>query len=222
MSRKGRSSIRCIITKDELDSFVVSYKIPSEFAPRLPGSNDLATYSPERIVIYTLSFSCCGVRYPLSPFKMALLKHYGIHFSPLHPLAFLRIVHFELSCAAFADGDWFTFEKWKDRHSLPCYSFMPTSTYPKEWKNMFIFVSPSLIFESLPLRDPATVIDDSVPHLSAAKVVLWRKMYEHPIRAFNFPKGVLAMGGLSPLYPIRPKAFYEGRVISCVCLPLHK
>ncbi|MFS7956053.1 hypothetical protein Hanom_Chr07g00650031 [Helianthus anomalus] len=34
---------------------------------------------------------------------MDLLKHYGIHFSKLHHLAFMRIVHFELSCFAFAD-----------------------------------------------------------------------------------------------------------------------
>ncbi|KAF5794679.1 hypothetical protein HanXRQr2_Chr08g0330851 [Helianthus annuus] len=170
-------------------------------------------------------FSFCGVRHPLSPFKMALLKHYGIHFSQLHPLAFMRIVHFELSCASFAgepslplfcrfyrlrsDGDWFTFEKRKDSISLPCYSFMPTSTYPKKWKNRFIFVSPSMIPKYLPLRDLAAAIDDGVPPLSAAEDVLWRKMFEHPTRAFNFPEGILAMGGLSPFYPIRPKSFHE-------------
>ncbi|KAJ0807901.1 hypothetical protein HanLR1_Chr00c0961g0785821 [Helianthus annuus] len=65
---------------------------------------------------------------------MALLKHNGIHFSQLHPLSFMRIVQFELSCAAFAgepsfsqfcqfsrllsDGDWFMFAKRKDSMSL--------------------------------------------------------------------------------------------------------
>ncbi|KAJ0773807.1 hypothetical protein HanOQP8_Chr03g0104551 [Helianthus annuus] len=102
MSRKGRSSIRSIITQEELESFAASYRSPPELAPRLPSSDDPATCSPERIVIYTLSFSFCGVWYPLSSFKMALLKHYGIHFSQLHPLAFLGIVHFELSYASFA------------------------------------------------------------------------------------------------------------------------
>ncbi|KAF5803060.1 hypothetical protein HanRHA438_Chr06g0276001 [Helianthus annuus] len=108
---------------------------------------------------------------------MSFLKHYGIHFSQLHPLAFLRIVHFELSCASFAgepsvplfrrfyqlrsDGDWFTFEKRKDYISLPCYSFMPTSTYPKKWKNRFMFVSFSMLSEPLPLRDPNAIIEDS-------------------------------------------------------------
>ncbi|KAF5766354.1 hypothetical protein HanRHA438_Chr15g0726711 [Helianthus annuus] len=186
MTRKGRSSIRSIITQDELDSFVASYRISSEFAPRLPGPNDPATCSPERIVIYTLSFSFCGIRHPLSPFKMALLKNHGIQFSQLHPLAFLRIIHFELSCASFAgepsvplfrrfyrlqsDGDWFTFEKRIDSISLPCYSFMPTSTYPKEWKNRFIFVSPSMISKSLPLRDPAAVIEDGVPPFQRLRI----------------------------------------------------
>ncbi|KAJ0782885.1 hypothetical protein HanLR1_Chr01g0013281 [Helianthus annuus] len=125
MSRKGRSLIRSIGTKEELESFFTAYKIWSEFTPSLPGLNDPVVCSPERIVVYTLSFSFCGVRYPLSPFKMALLKHYCIRFSQLHPLAFMRIVHLELSSAAFAgepslplfrrfyrlrsDGDRFTF-----------------------------------------------------------------------------------------------------------------
>ncbi|MFS7955665.1 hypothetical protein Hanom_Chr07g00645321 [Helianthus anomalus] len=94
----------------------------------------------------------------------------------LHPLVFLRIVHIELSCASFArdpsaplfwrfyqlrsGGDWFTFEKKKENISLPCYSFMTTSTYPKEWKNQFIFVSLSLLSEHLFIREPSTAIED--------------------------------------------------------------
>ncbi|MFS7947521.1 hypothetical protein Hanom_Chr06g00549251 [Helianthus anomalus] len=68
-----------------------------------------------------------------------------------------------------------------------------------------------MIPESLPLRDPTSVIDDGVPVLSAAETVLLKKMYEHPTRAFNFPEGILAMGGLSPLYLIRPNAFHENK-----------
>ncbi|MFS7966126.1 hypothetical protein Hanom_Chr09g00770221 [Helianthus anomalus] len=33
-------------------------------------------------------------------------------------------------------------------------------------------------------------------------------MHENPTRTFTFPEGVLAMGGLSPFYPVRPKAFF--------------
>ncbi|MFS7905728.1 hypothetical protein Hanom_Chr01g00051121 [Helianthus anomalus] len=125
---------------------------------------------PERIVIYTLSFSSCGLRYPLLAFKVDFLKHFGIHFSQLDPLAFMRVVHFEFSCVAVAgepsvplfckfyklvsDGDWFTFAKRKDSISPPFYSFMPTSTYPKEWKNTIIFASAAMIPESPPLRIP--------------------------------------------------------------------
>ncbi|MFS8021310.1 hypothetical protein Hanom_Chr16g01425891 [Helianthus anomalus] len=29
---------------------------------------------------------------------------------------------------------------------------------------------------------------------------LWKFMYENPTHAFNFSEGILAMGGLSPLY----------------------
>ncbi|KAL9997621.1 hypothetical protein Hdeb2414_s0023g00643651 [Helianthus debilis subsp. tardiflorus] len=36
MSRKGRASIRSIITQEELESFVTSYHIPLELSPSLP------------------------------------------------------------------------------------------------------------------------------------------------------------------------------------------
>ncbi|KAF5814036.1 hypothetical protein HanRHA438_Chr03g0116651 [Helianthus annuus] len=230
MSRTRRLLICSILTKEDLDPFIATYQIPSEFSPCLPDPDDLADCTLESIVLYTLSFSICGVGYPLSTFKVAFLKNYGIHFSQLHPLAFMRIVHFELSCVAVfgepsvplfrmfyrlqSDVDWFTFAKRKDIISLPHYPFMPTSTYPKEWKNRFIFVSASLIPESPLLRDPKAVIDDSVPTLSAKETVLWKRMYEYPTRAFNFPEGILAMGGLSPLYLVRPKAYCEKKEMS--------
>ncbi|MFS8017984.1 hypothetical protein Hanom_Chr15g01386781 [Helianthus anomalus] len=33
-------------------------------------------------------------------------------------------------------------------------------------------------------------------------------MHENPTRVFTLPEGVLAMGGLSPFYSVRPKAFF--------------
>ncbi|KAM0041626.1 hypothetical protein Hdeb2414_s0011g00368461 [Helianthus debilis subsp. tardiflorus] len=144
---------------------------------------------------------------------MELLKHFGIHFSQLHPLAFMRVVHFELSCVVVSgepcvplfcmfyrlhsDEDWFTFSKQKATVTLPYNLFMPTSTYPKEWKNRFIFVSTSMIPESLPLRDPKATIEDIVPVLSSNEIVSWKRMYEHPTRAYSFSEGILAMGVIS-------------------------
>ncbi|KAJ0688689.1 hypothetical protein HanRHA438_Chr11g0494031 [Helianthus annuus] len=224
MSRTGRSMIRSVLTAKDLESFVETYKIPERFSPTLPGPDDSAECTPDQIVLYTLSFSSCGVRYPLSPFKINLLRHFKVHFSQLHPLGFMRVVHFELSCVAvsgeptiplfcmfyklISDGDWFTFAKRKDSVSQPRYSFMPTSTYPKEWKSRFIFVSAAMIPESPPLRDAKAAIDDSVPILSADEIVQWKRMYKNPTRAFTFSEGILAMGGLSPFYSVRPKAFF--------------
>ncbi|MFS8018536.1 hypothetical protein Hanom_Chr15g01393201 [Helianthus anomalus] len=106
------------------------------------------------------------------------------------------------------DGDWFTFTKRKDSVSPPCYSFMPTSTYPKEWKNRYVFVSTAMLVESPPLKDPKAPIEDSVTVLSVDEIVQWKRMNENPTRAFTFLEGVLAMGSLSPLYSVRPKAFF--------------
>ncbi|KAM0000023.1 hypothetical protein Hdeb2414_s0449g00896281 [Helianthus debilis subsp. tardiflorus] len=91
---------------------------------------------------------------------------------------------------------------------------MPTSTYPKEWKNKFIFVSAAMLSESPILTDPKASIDDSVPVLSENDTVLWKRMHENPTMAYNFPEGVLGMGGLSPLYSVRPKAYSGKKVIS--------
>ncbi|KAJ0433961.1 hypothetical protein HanIR_Chr17g0876001 [Helianthus annuus] len=102
MSRGGRSSIRSILTVKDLKTFVEAYNIPDQFSPSLPGPNESAECTPDRIPIYTLAFSSCGVRYPLSAFKISLLRHFGVHFSQIHPLGFMRVVHFELSCAAIS------------------------------------------------------------------------------------------------------------------------
>ncbi|KAJ0951223.1 hypothetical protein HanPSC8_Chr02g0057481 [Helianthus annuus] len=229
MSRSGRSAIRSVLTAKDLKSFVETYNIPEQFSPSLPGPNESAECTPDRIPLYTLAFSSCGVRYPLSPFKVALLRHFGVHFSQLHPLGFMRVVQFELSCAAISgepsiplfcmfyklisDGDWFTFAKRQNNVSKPCYSLMPTSTYPKDWKSRFIFVSAAMIPESPLPRDAEAVIEDAVPTLSAIETVQWKRMYENPTKAFTFSEGILAMGGLSPSYLVHPKAFFGKKVI---------
>ncbi|MFS8018874.1 hypothetical protein Hanom_Chr15g01397261 [Helianthus anomalus] len=106
-----------------------------------------------------------------------------------------------------SDGDWFTFAERKDNVSQPCYFFMPTYTYPKEWKSRFIFVSTAMIPESPQLRDAKDAIEDNIPILSTDEIVQWKHMYENPTRAFTFSEEILAMGGLSPFYSVRPKAF---------------
>ncbi|KAJ0725491.1 hypothetical protein HanPI659440_Chr12g0459361 [Helianthus annuus] len=90
----------------------------------------------------------------------------------------------------------------------PCYAFMPTSTYPKDWKSRFIFVSAVMMSASPLPRDVDTPIEDVVPALSANETVQWKRMYENPTRAFTFSEGILAMGGLSPSYSVHPRAFF--------------
>ncbi|MFS7937978.1 hypothetical protein Hanom_Chr05g00434171 [Helianthus anomalus] len=145
MSCTGRSTIRSVLTARDLESFVETYKIPERFSPTLPGPDDSAECTPDRIV--------------------------------LHPVGLV------------------TFSKRKDNISRPCYSFMPTLTYPKEWKSRVFFVSSAMMLESPPLRDAKAAIEDSIPVLAADEIVQWKRMYENPMRTFTFPEGVLAMGG---------------------------
>ncbi|MFS7943851.1 hypothetical protein Hanom_Chr06g00505071 [Helianthus anomalus] len=139
MSRISRSMICLVLMAKDLESFVETYRIPECFSPTLTGPDDSAECTPDQIVLYTLSFSSCGVRYPLSSFKINLLRHFKVHISQLHPLGFIRVVHFELSCVAvsgeptiplfcifymlISDGDWFTFAKRKDNVSQPLLLF---------------------------------------------------------------------------------------------------
>ncbi|KAJ0770741.1 hypothetical protein HanPI659440_Chr07g0261141 [Helianthus annuus] len=77
-------------------------------------------------------------------------------------------------------------------------------------KKRFIFVSPLLLLEPLPTRDPAAAIEDDVPSLSGVEEVLRKRMCENSTRVFNFSEGILGMGGLSPFYPTRPKFSFDG------------
>ncbi|KAM0005372.1 hypothetical protein Hdeb2414_s0212g00834971 [Helianthus debilis subsp. tardiflorus] len=136
----------------------------------------------------------------------------------------MRVVHFELSCVAvsgepsvplfctfyklISNGDWFTFAKRKDSVSKPCYTFMPTSTYPKEWKSRYIFVFAAMIPESPPPKDAEAANEDSIPILSDDEIVQWKPMYENPTRDFTFSEGILAMGGFSPSCSVSSKAFF--------------
>ncbi|MFS7976074.1 hypothetical protein Hanom_Chr10g00888181 [Helianthus anomalus] len=81
MSRTVRSTIRSVLTTRDLESFVETYKILEHFSPTLPCPDDSAECTPDRVVLYTLSFSTCGVRYPLSSFKVDPLRHFKVHFS---------------------------------------------------------------------------------------------------------------------------------------------
>ncbi|MFS7953173.1 hypothetical protein Hanom_Chr07g00615451 [Helianthus anomalus] len=79
---------------------------------------------------------------------------------------------------------------------------------------MFIFISPNMLHEPLVPRDPSTAIEDDVPSVSVADDPLWKLMCENPTRDFNFPEGILAMDGVSPLSPRPPKAILDGVEIS--------
>ncbi|MFS7970528.1 hypothetical protein Hanom_Chr09g00822051 [Helianthus anomalus] len=146
MSRTGRSSIRSVLTAKDLEAFVEAYNIPERFP-------QLCKYlmSQQSVLLTESSFI---LWHSLPTVFVTLCR-------------FTRVVHFELSCVVvsgepsiplfymfyklISDGDWFTFAKRKDSVSLPCYSFMPTFTYPKEWKSRFIFVSAAMMSESPPL-----------------------------------------------------------------------
>ncbi|KAJ0734477.1 hypothetical protein HanPI659440_Chr11g0420581 [Helianthus annuus] len=67
-----------------------------------------------------------------------------------------------------------------------------------------------MLSEPLASRDITTAIEDDDPSVSPADGSLWKLMCENPTRAFNFPKGILAMGGVSPLSPCQPKATLAG------------
>ncbi|KAM0050905.1 hypothetical protein Hdeb2414_s0007g00229181 [Helianthus debilis subsp. tardiflorus] len=65
-----------------------------------------------------------------------------------------------------------------------------------------------MIPESPPPRDVEAAIEDIVPTLSTNETIQWKRMCENPTRDFTFSEGILAMGGLSPSYSVRPKAFF--------------
>ncbi|KAD5508168.1 hypothetical protein E3N88_15871 [Mikania micrantha] len=226
MDRRGLGSTSSLLSQEELQGFCRLYQLPMSIHPRLlrPG-DDISACNDT--VVFTQVLKSCNVRYPLPPFLFSVLRFFEVHFSQMHPLGLLRVMHFLIACRAIGgepnmplfrrfyrfrvDGGWFTFEKRRPQNFPSCTSKVLQSL--RDWKLRFFYVNNSFLPARLPRCDMQNPIVDDVPPLRDCDVPLFRMLVENPTPAIIFPEPLLVMAGVSPLWDeptFRPAVFEEG------------
>ncbi|KAL8261151.1 hypothetical protein R6Q59_025200 [Mikania micrantha] len=136
---------------------------------------------------------------------------YRVHFSQVHPLGFLRIVHFELACRCLGgmanvalfrrfyrfrvDGDWFTLEKRRAPAYPPCVEKLTHCL--RDWKTRFFFVSERFLPRPLPCRRSPTSDEDPAPPLLDCDWRLYKLLIRNASPALGFLEPLLVMAGIS-------------------------
>ncbi|KAL8261138.1 hypothetical protein R6Q59_025187 [Mikania micrantha] len=214
MNRRGLGSASSLLSRGELKSLCRLYQIPASVHPRLPRPGDDVSAFSDKVTIFTRVFKTCSVRYPLSPFLFSILRFFGVHFSQVHPLGLLRVMHFVIACRAMGgepniplfrrfyrfrvDGDWFTFEKSRPQNLPSCVSRILQSLRDPE--TSFFFVNNNFLSARLLLRNMRDPIVDDAPPLRDCDIPLFRLLVENPTPTIVFPEPVLVMAGVSPLW----------------------
>ncbi|GJS13394.1 hypothetical protein Tco_0407866 [Tanacetum coccineum] len=78
------TSIKCVLTQEQLDSVCIKYFVPEEVHPQLPGPNNTMHERPSgKVGMYTRFFDYANYRIPFSNFFVSVLVHFRIPFSQL-------------------------------------------------------------------------------------------------------------------------------------------
>ncbi|GKE24791.1 hypothetical protein Tco_1436303, partial [Tanacetum coccineum] len=93
------TSIKCVLTPENLDAVCSKYFVPEEVHPQLPGPNDTMHERPVgKVGIYTRFFDYANYRIPFSNFFVSVLTHFRIPFSQLSVFGSAKVSHFEILC----------------------------------------------------------------------------------------------------------------------------
>ncbi|KAD3337402.1 hypothetical protein E3N88_32922 [Mikania micrantha] len=93
IDRQGLDYATSVMSAEDVQSFCHEYRIPPHLRPRVPGRGEtdcLCSFFP-------------SMRCSVSIFVVLVLyiRAYRVHFSQIHPLGFLLVVHFELARRSF-------------------------------------------------------------------------------------------------------------------------
>ncbi|GJX61358.1 hypothetical protein Tco_0294258 [Tanacetum coccineum] len=103
MSAKDTIAVqRCGLSAKELNEFLSSYPIPSEYDVILPTSTQTIFDAPPGYVgLYTHSFSLANLRLPLTDFFCEVLQYFKVHISRLNPFGCAKLTTFIIMCKAY-------------------------------------------------------------------------------------------------------------------------
>ncbi|GKA57683.1 hypothetical protein Tco_0756871 [Tanacetum coccineum] len=187
------------LTQDDLNDLIIKYKIPRDLHPRLPSEEVVMSELPDDAIgIYHRIFDFYGVRIPFSSFLLALIKHYGVHFSQLGPLG--------LNKTLCKQGDWFSFAK---RHAPSSVCIDDNRSCMKHWKSGFFLIDQRVILDSMVWRHLSAAIDDPWPTAGSFSMADVRCLSAHVIKLRDMPKRVLVLSRL-----IRVLSFFGVLVVT--------
>ncbi|GJV66551.1 hypothetical protein Tco_1482060 [Tanacetum coccineum] len=103
MSAKDTIAVhRCGLSAKELNEFLSSYPIPSEYDVILPTSTQtIFDAPPDYVGLYTHSFSLANLRLPLTDFFCEVLQYFKVHIYRLNPFGCGKLTTFIIMCKAY-------------------------------------------------------------------------------------------------------------------------
>ena len=162
----------CGLDAETVARFKDRFQFPARVRVHRPGDEDRAChFFPGEICFYEATFSC-GLRFPVHPFIMELLDHFGIALGQLMPNSWRIVVNYmEVWLATIGDmikvGELVHMYRLKESKEYGYYELVPwerktrivkgLSSSFRYWKSRFFFVSRD-DFETLSSREWGDVL----------------------------------------------------------------
>ncbi|GJW08166.1 hypothetical protein Tco_1570589 [Tanacetum coccineum] len=209
---------RCGLSAKELNEFLSSYPIPSEYDVILPTSTQTIFDAPPGYVgLYTHSFSLSNPRLPLTDFFFEVLQYFKVYISILNPFGCAKLTTFIIMCKAYGcepsvdlfrgffnlcrAGSWLNFQKRSEKH-IP--NLLPkVITHIEGWHERFFFVQDSIISS----KYPQLLLDENRLNLKSFKDKLppnidenpyFQRLGRYPTSVCVFDDPILFLAGLKP------------------------
>ncbi|GJY15598.1 hypothetical protein Tco_0386020 [Tanacetum coccineum] len=219
MSAKDTIAVqRCGLSAKELNEFISSYLIPSEYDVILPKSTQTIFDAPPGYVgLYTHSFSLDNPMLPLTDFFCEVLQYFKVHISRLNPFGCAKLTTFIIMCKAYGcepsvdlfrgffnlcqAGSWLTFQKRSEKH-IP--DLLPkVITRIEGWHERFFFVKDSIISSKYPQLlldenklDSKSFKDKLPPNIE--ENMYFQRLGQYPTSVRMFDDLILFLAGLKP------------------------
>jgi hypothetical protein len=209
MAKVGINLLTSSLTSAKLNEFIDRFFGGRRGDFLLPSRDQTIMTPPEGYVgMYVKTFTLANVRYPFTPFFLAVLNQYDRHISVMHPQGLSKIMAFEVVCRAYGGepsvdlfrtfatlcdaGEWVTIGNRAKGKGC----FLKGGVDIRNWKKEFFFMRTSLFpdgYQSLVDRGNLVVKEVTVSDLPdvEASGPLFEKLRDEHFVVRTYPNSVL-------------------------------
>ncbi|GJZ11959.1 hypothetical protein Tco_0546718 [Tanacetum coccineum] len=222
------TSLKCVLTQEQLDAICAKYFVPEEVHPQLPRSDATMHERPAgKVEMYTRFFDYANYRIPFSTFFVSVLTHFRIPFSQLSVFGSAKVSHFEILCRVcniepsvslfryfythnYKNG-WFGFTKRPNVRA--CYSKNLDSV--KNWNDHFFWVDEFVVPANARFSwfSGSNIVKDKAPPTSEYNMEHVNTLIAQASPFLRFPEEFLCWVGISRNYLLKkdtyPRFEYE-------------